>query len=75
VANYNFTVRAGFSVTLGAPNANDTASTVYAGGASVSLNDAQVEGHTHKLTPSDSGAITKLAGISGRMHLGTANQF
>jgi hypothetical protein len=75
MANYNFKVRAGCSVTLGAPDANDPSATVYVGGQQVSLSDAQVEGHAHKLEPFDSAATTKLNSIAGRVHVGTANQF
>lgn len=75
MANYNFTVRAGFSVTLGAPNSNGAGSTVATGGQAVSLSDAQVDGHTHKLAPVDSPATTKLAAISSTIRIGYPNQF
>jgi hypothetical protein len=75
MANNNFTVRAGFSVCLGAPNANGSGATVTAAGSQVSLSDVQVEGHIHKLEPFDGAATTKLAAVSGKVHIGTPNQF
>jgi hypothetical protein len=75
MANNNFTVRAGCTVCLGAPNANGSGATVTVAGAQVSLSDAQVEGHVHKLEPYDGAATTKLAAIAGKVHIGTPNQF
>lgn len=75
MANYNFTVRAGCSVCLGAPNANGPGATIYTSGQTVSLSDAQLDGHIHKLQPFDAGAITKLAAVAGKVHVGTPNQF
>ncbi len=75
MANYNFTVRGGHSVTLGAPNANGAGATIYTAGQEVVLSDVQVEGHAHKLEPFDAGATTKLNAIMGKVHVGTANQF
>lgn len=75
MANNNFTVRAGHTVCLGAPNSNGPGATVFTAGQQVSLSDAQVENHLHKLEPFDAGAITKLSGISGRVHVGASNVY
>ena len=71
MANNNFTVRAGFTVCVNAPNANHPSAVVSAAGATVSLSDTQVEGHLHKLEPFDAAATTKIAAVAGRVHVGT----
>jgi hypothetical protein len=75
MSNYNFTVRAGHSVCLGAPNSNGPGATMYTAGQQVSLSDAQVENHLHKLEPYDTPATTKLTGIAGKVHVGTASVY
>lgn len=79
MATYKFRVRKGFSVTLGAPNANDPRETVHDHvkdeNGVVSLSMAQIEGHSHKLEPFDDAAAAALASIASRIHVGTPNQF
>ncbi len=68
MTTYNYTVRSGFAVTLGAPNSNDKAhATVYSAGQEVALTDDQTDSHLHKLEPFDAGATTKLAAIAGHI--------
>jgi hypothetical protein len=73
MANYNFTVRPGMTVCLGAPNANGSGATVSTGGQAVSLSDAQYESHAHKVQPADSPATTKVASVANLVHTPAQN--